>query len=41
VQKRVELIAELVPKARVISYLMNPNNSAIEPNIASARERRV
>jgi putative tryptophan/tyrosine transport system substrate-binding protein len=38
VQKRVELIAELVPKARVIGYLMNPNNSATEPNIASARE---
>ena len=38
VQKRVELISELVPQARVIGYLMNPNNSAIEPNIASARE---
>jgi putative tryptophan/tyrosine transport system substrate-binding protein len=37
-QKRVELIAELVPQARVIGYLMNPNNSAIEPNIASARQ---
>jgi len=37
-QKRVELISELVPQARVIGYLMNPNNSAIEPNIASARE---
>ena len=38
VQKRVELISELVPQARVIGYLINPNNSAIEPNIASARE---
>ena len=37
-QKRVELISELVPPARVIGYLINPNNSAIEPNIASARE---
>jgi putative tryptophan/tyrosine transport system substrate-binding protein len=35
-QKRVELISELVPQARVIGYLLNPNNSAIEPNIASA-----
>ena len=32
-QKQVELIAELVPQAKVIGYLMNPNNSAIEPNI--------
>jgi putative ABC transport system substrate-binding protein len=38
VQKRVELISELVPQARVVGYLINPNNSAIEPNIASARE---
>ena len=37
-QKRVELISELVPQAKVIGYLMNPKNSAIEPNIASARE---
>jgi putative ABC transport system substrate-binding protein len=37
-QKRVELISELVPQARLIGYLLNPNNSAIEPNIASARE---
>jgi putative tryptophan/tyrosine transport system substrate-binding protein len=37
-QKRVELISELVPQAKVIGYLMNPNNAAIEPNIASARE---
>jgi putative ABC transport system substrate-binding protein len=37
-QKRVELISELVPQARVIGYLINPNNSAIEPNIASARK---
>jgi len=37
-QKRVELIAELVPQARVIGYLINPNHTAIEPNIASARE---
>jgi putative tryptophan/tyrosine transport system substrate-binding protein len=37
-QKRVELIADLVPQAKVIGYLMNPNNSAIEPNIASVRE---
>jgi putative ABC transport system substrate-binding protein len=37
-QKRVELISELVPQAKVIGYLMNPKNSAIERNIASARE---
>jgi putative tryptophan/tyrosine transport system substrate-binding protein len=37
-QKRVELISELVPQARLIGYLLNPNNSAIESNIASARE---
>jgi putative ABC transport system substrate-binding protein len=37
-QKRVELISELVPQAKVIGYLINPKNSAIEPNIASARE---
>jgi len=37
-QKRVELISELVPQARVIGYLINPNNSAIGPNIASTRE---
>jgi putative ABC transport system substrate-binding protein len=37
-QKRAELISELVPQAKVIGYLINPNNAAIEPNIASARE---
>ena len=37
-QKRLELISELVPQAKVIGYLVNPNNAAIEPNIASARE---
>jgi putative ABC transport system substrate-binding protein len=37
-QKRVEMISELVPQARVIGYLINANNSAIEPNTASARE---
>ena len=37
-QKRVELISELVPQAKVIGYLINPSNPAIEPNIASARE---
>jgi putative ABC transport system substrate-binding protein len=37
-QKRVEMISELVPQARVIGYLIHPNNSAIEPNIASTRE---
>jgi putative ABC transport system substrate-binding protein len=37
-QKRVEMISELVPQARVIGYLINPNNSAIEPNIASAQK---
>jgi len=37
-RKRVELISELVPQAKAIGCLMNPKNSAIEPNIASARE---
>src|SRR5215472_10155048 len=37
-QKRLELISELVPQAKVIGYLVNPNNAAIEPNSASARE---
>jgi putative ABC transport system substrate-binding protein len=35
-QKRVQLISELVPQARVVGYLMNPNNLAIGPNIESA-----
>ena len=36
-QKRVQLISELVPQARVVGYLMNPNNLAIAPNIESAQ----
>src|ERR1700730_13946683 len=35
-QKRVELISELVPQAKVIGYLINPTNAAIEPNNAAA-----
>jgi len=37
VQKRVQLISELVPQAKVIGYLMNPSNLAIAPNIESAQ----
>ena len=29
-QKRIELISELVPQAKVIGYLTNPKNSAID-----------
>ena len=37
-QKRVELIAELVPKARVIGYLINPNNAQAERGADSAQQ---
>jgi len=35
-QKRVQLISQLVPQARVVGYLINPNNLAIAPNIELA-----
>ena len=37
-QKRVELIAELVPRARVIGFLRNPNNASIEGAVAATRQ---
>ena len=37
-QKRVELIAELVPQARVIGYLINPNNAQAERGADSAQQ---
>jgi putative ABC transport system substrate-binding protein len=37
-QKRVELIAELVPRAKVIGFLRNPNNASIEGAVASTRQ---
>jgi putative ABC transport system substrate-binding protein len=37
-QKRVELIAGVVPQARVIGMLVNPNNSGIEGAIRSTQE---
>jgi putative ABC transport system substrate-binding protein len=37
-QKRLELISELVPQARVIGLLVNPINSRIESLIESARQ---
>jgi putative ABC transport system substrate-binding protein len=35
--KRLELISELVPKARTIALLVNPNNSNAEPIIADVQ----
>ena len=37
-QKRVELIAELVPQARVIGLLQNPNNAGAGGSAASAQQ---
>jgi ABC-type uncharacterized transport system substrate-binding protein len=34
--KRVELLRELLPKAGVVSLLVNPNNANAEPNVADA-----
>jgi putative ABC transport system substrate-binding protein len=36
--KRLELLSELVPQARVIALLVNPNNTNTERNIASAED---
>jgi putative tryptophan/tyrosine transport system substrate-binding protein len=35
--KRIELLRELLPKAGVVSFLVNPNNANAEPNVADAR----
>jgi len=35
--KRVELLRELLPKAGVVSLLVNPNNANAEPNVADAQ----
>jgi ABC-type uncharacterized transport system substrate-binding protein len=37
-QKRIELIAQLVPQARVIGLLQNPNNAQVEGATDSARQ---
>jgi ABC-type uncharacterized transport system substrate-binding protein len=36
--KRLELLAEVVPQARVIALLVNPSNAAYEPVIRDAQE---
>jgi putative tryptophan/tyrosine transport system substrate-binding protein len=35
--KRVELLYELLPKARVVGFLLNPNNPSAEPAVAEAQ----
>jgi putative ABC transport system substrate-binding protein len=36
--KRLELLSELVPQARVIALMVNPNNTNAEPTIANAED---
>jgi putative tryptophan/tyrosine transport system substrate-binding protein len=36
--KRLELLSELIPQARVIALLVNPNNAAAEPVIRNTQE---
>ena len=38
--KRLELLRELVPQARVIALLVNPGNSTTEPVIRDVQGRR-
>jgi putative ABC transport system substrate-binding protein len=38
IPKRIELISELVPEARVIAVLVNPNNAGTEPMIRDVPE---
>ena len=38
--KRLELLSELVPQARVIALLVNPNNANAERIIETCRKRR-
>ena len=36
--KRLELVSDLVPQAKIIGLLANPNNAATEPMVQSVRE---
>jgi len=36
--KRIELLSELVPHARVLALLVNPNNPSAEPQSKSVQE---
>jgi putative tryptophan/tyrosine transport system substrate-binding protein len=36
--KRLDLLSELVPEAKVIALLVNPNNSGVEPTIRDVQE---
>jgi hypothetical protein len=41
IPKRIELISELVPEARIIAVLVNPNNAGTEPMTSLSPTRGV